>query len=48
MRSNLMTFGDHTLNQIRVYGCGVDGTFPNVIASDEECGLEPVAFKNVQ
>lgn len=43
-----MTFGNHTLDNIRVQGCSVDCPFRKIVPGDEECGLESVAFENVQ
>lgn len=48
MRRDLVTFGDHALNNGRIWGCGVDGTFAKIVAGHEKCGMEAELFQGVQ
>lgn len=48
MRRDLMTFRNHAFDQARVWVCGIDGTFPIVIARHEECCSETVLLQNIQ
>ena len=43
-----MAFGDHALDEGWIWRGGVDGAFSQVIACDEEGGVEAVCFEDVE
>ena len=45
---DLMAFGDHALDEGWIWRGGVDGAFSQVIACDEEGGVEAVCFEDVE
>lgn len=48
MGSDLVAFGDHALDQIRIRRRLVNGTLVQVVASYEECRLESIRLQDVQ
>ena len=43
-----MAFGDHTLDNIGVDRGSIYCALPQIITGDKECGLESVAFQDIQ
>ena len=48
MRSNLVSFSDHTPDNGRVRSCCINGTFAKIVAGDEECRTEAKALQSIQ
>lgn len=48
VRSNLMSFVDHTLDDRRVRSCCINGTFAEIVARYEECSVEAEALQRIQ
>lgn len=48
MRSNLMSFVDHTLDDRRVWSCCINGTFALIVTRYEECSMEAEALQRIQ
>jgi hypothetical protein len=46
--SDLMTLGDHSLDDVGPRSGGVDGAFTQVVAGDEEGGLEAICGKLIE
>ena len=48
VRSDLVTFGNHALDDRGVRSGGVNGTFSEVIASDEERCMETELLEDIE
>lgn len=48
VRGDLVSFSDHTLDQIWVGSCGVNLSLAVVVAGDEERGVEAVLLESVE
>ena len=43
-----MAFGNHALNERRIRGCNIDGTFSKIVSRHEKCGVEAKLLQRVQ
>lgn len=48
MRSDLVTFIYHALDDRGIWSCDINRTLAEVVASDEECSTEAVALQSIQ
>jgi len=48
VRSNLMSFIDHTLDDRRIGSCCINGTFAEIVARYEKRSMEAKALQRIQ